>query len=261
MLEKDVVPDGFGFYAENIYFPIIDGSAPTGDYLYGVSGSVEAWELSVYLGDDLVDVKSGTGPSEDFTYEFGTCDREEVECCTDVDCRNSSGDNTGDICVSSNCIADGVLRFTLIWEGDGKCCSAPQQYIMLHSMLLACVLACLRVLACSLLFLSNESITADDKDIAVVLPNNNTINFQTPVDEESGCRLERDTQPVERGNYVENIYCPPGSSPPLGSYIYTATGRQELWTLEVYVDGKLASSESGRGNSPDLVFELQQSVS
>ena len=119
MLEKDVVPDGFGFYAENIYFPM-DGSAPTGDYLYGVSGSVEAWELSVYLGDDLVDVKSGTGPSDDFSYEFGICDREEVECCTDLDCRNSSGDNTGDICVARNCIFDGVLRFTLIWEGVGK---------------------------------------------------------------------------------------------------------------------------------------------
>jgi hypothetical protein len=118
-LEKDVVPDGFGFYAENIYFPI-DGSAPTGSYLYGVTGNVEAWELSVYLGDDLVDVKSGTGPSEDFTYEFGICDRGAVECCTDLDCRNSSGDNTGAICVARNCIFDRVLRFTLIWEGVGK---------------------------------------------------------------------------------------------------------------------------------------------
>jgi hypothetical protein len=111
-LEKDVVPDGFGFYAENIYFPI-DGSAPTGSYLYGVTGNVEAWELSVYLGDDLVDVKSGTGPSEDFTYEFGICDRGEAECCTDLDCRNSSGDNTGAICVARDCIFDRVLRFTL----------------------------------------------------------------------------------------------------------------------------------------------------
>jgi hypothetical protein len=120
MLEKDVVPDGgFGFYAENIYFPI-DGSAPIGDYLYGVSGSgVEAWELSVYLGDEMVDVKKGTGPSEDFNYEFGICDREIAECCTDLDCRNSSEDNTGDLCVARNCIFDGVLRFTLIWEGIG----------------------------------------------------------------------------------------------------------------------------------------------
>jgi hypothetical protein len=100
-------------------------------------------------------------------------------------------------------------------------------------------------------------ITADDKDIAVVLPNNNTINFQSPIDEESGCRLEKDTQPVEPGTYVESIYCPPGSSPSLGSYIYTTKKGQELWTLEVYVDGKLVSSESGRGDSPDLVFELQ----
>jgi hypothetical protein len=100
-------------------------------------------------------------------------------------------------------------------------------------------------------------IAADDKDIAVVLPNNNTISFQSPFDQDSGCRLERDTQPVlERGNYVENIYCPPGSSPPLGSYMYTARNGQELWTLEVYVDGKLASSENGSGDSPDLVFEL-----
>ena len=100
-------------------------------------------------------------------------------------------------------------------------------------------------------------ITADDKDIAVVLPNNTTINFQTPFDKVSGCKLEIDTQPLERGYHVENIYCPPGSSPPLGSYIYTARKGQELWTLEVYVDGKLASSESGRGDSPDFVFELQ----
>jgi hypothetical protein len=117
MLEKDVIPDGFGFYSENIFFP---NPPSTGGYMYGVTGSVEAWELSVYLGDDLVDVKSGTGASEDFTYEFGICDREEVECCTNLDCRNSSGDNTGDICVARNCLFNGVLRFTLIWEGVGK---------------------------------------------------------------------------------------------------------------------------------------------
>jgi hypothetical protein len=99
-------------------------------------------------------------------------------------------------------------------------------------------------------------IPADDKDIAVILPNNSTIDFQSPNDKDSGCRLEMDKQPVEPGNHVENIYCPPGSSPPLGSYIYTARKGQEPWTLEVYVDGKLASSDSGSGDSPDLVFEL-----
>ena len=90
----------------------------------------------------------------------------------------------------------------------------------------------------------------------MTLPGGNVINFQKPADEETNCRLERDTQPVEFGKYVENVYCPLGSIPPSGTYKYKVRGDAENWIVEVHMDGVLVSAESGTGESAELVVEM-----
>ena len=60
-LEKDVVPDEIGFYAENIYFPL-DGLATQVTYEYIVWGSgANIWKVTVALDDGIVEQNSGVG--------------------------------------------------------------------------------------------------------------------------------------------------------------------------------------------------------
>jgi uncharacterized protein YfaP (DUF2135 family) len=111
VLEEDVVPSGFGYWVENIYFP----EGPDGNYLYGVSGSNQEWEIDVYIGDELVEQQRGVGLSSDFLLLHGECDinsSESVQCCTGEDCGSNEFD-----CANQKCIFQGNLRFSLLWEG------------------------------------------------------------------------------------------------------------------------------------------------
>lgn len=86
-----------------------------GTYQFGVSGEGQPWELSVYLDGELVDVKNGRGLSPDFGFEYGFCQSEQEECCIAQDCAEQG--ELGNVCTNRNCIIDGFIRFTLIWEG------------------------------------------------------------------------------------------------------------------------------------------------
>lgn len=111
-LESDVDPSGFGYYAENIYF--LDATVPQGMYTYGVSGASHAWELFVYRDGELAQMHSGVGLSSDFGFEFGSCDLESQICCDTSDCIRPE---VGDVCANRNCIREGLIRFTLSWNG------------------------------------------------------------------------------------------------------------------------------------------------
>ena len=69
-LDKDDVPSEPGLYIENIYFPL-DGSAPQGQYEVWVHNYSEqgdgpdSWELSVFLGNDLVRKTAGVTNNDD----------------------------------------------------------------------------------------------------------------------------------------------------------------------------------------------------
>jgi hypothetical protein len=129
-LEQDVVPDGIGFYAENVYFPL-DGSAPPGIYTYFVrGGGMDIWNVTVALDEEVVEQSSGVGDSV-LEFKFGEvsptpspvpgtpvptlqCTTPGFECCVDNDC------GSGESCANRNCVQDGALRFTLTWIGRGK---------------------------------------------------------------------------------------------------------------------------------------------
>ena len=85
-LGKDVIPTKFGSYTENIYFPT-NRSAPSGEYMHGITGGPEIRELAVYLGDETLALHNGTGPSEDYYFIFSTCVPSEDMCCIDQDCQ------------------------------------------------------------------------------------------------------------------------------------------------------------------------------
>jgi hypothetical protein len=140
-LEGDVVPDGFDFYAENIYFPV-DGSAPAGVYEYLIRGNgEEPWNVIVALNFTVVGNVSGVG-DQSFTYQFGEIAPTNVpvpvptpapsgftpfptgncsslledQCCESEDCQEMSS------CSNRNCVRNGNPRFTLTWVGEGKFC-------------------------------------------------------------------------------------------------------------------------------------------
>jgi hypothetical protein len=211
-----VVPVGFGYHAENIYFPEPEG--PRGTYLYGVSGSSQEWNLWVYLGDELVERKSGKGLSADFAFNDGSsCDRGENElgCCTDLDCDEIHGSDGSHVCANQNCVTEGALRFSLLWEGTS------------------------------------------DKDLLVTTPDGVVISYQFLFDEQTGGTLEEDTAPIEFGHYVESVYFPIDRALVPGTYGYQVSSRGlELWTMEVYLDGALVDMVSEFADSQVYTFEV-----
>ncbi|KAG7348633.1 hypothetical protein IV203_017338 [Nitzschia inconspicua] len=71
LLDRDRVGGVVGHWEENINFPI--SQAPTGDYkfltdLHTQLSAVDNWELSVWIGDEKQDSKTGFGSSNEFTY-------------------------------------------------------------------------------------------------------------------------------------------------------------------------------------------------
>lgn len=219
-LEEDIVPEGVGFHAENIYFPM----GPLGMYAYFIrGGGSDIWNVSIALDDLVVERVSGVGDGA-FQFQFADvlptsspfpatqspmvlCTTSDFECCMDSDCSN------GESCANKNCVQDGALRFTLTWSGQG------------------------------------------DIDLRVQPPEGDLIYFQNPFDPVSGGTLENDVGPSEFGYYAENIYFI-DETVSQGMYIYGVSGASQAWELFVYRDGELAQMHSGVGLSSDFGFEL-----
>mmetsp|Transcript_28872 Transcript_28872/g.54264 ORF Transcript_28872/g.54264 Transcript_28872/m.54264 type:complete len:784 (+) Transcript_28872:444-2795(+) len=211
------------------FFPSSSTIAP-GAYFYSISsfiprGSEDEWSVSVYLNDMLVDVQSGTGNSETFTYileeedispptQSPECDPLIRECCKDQDCAAL------EVCVQGVCINQGLPRFTLEYFGD------------------------------------------DEIDLIVVTPFGTTLSASNPEDDLSGGRFEETEEEQVFGWHVDNVYLPL-SGGPTGTYTYyiavfDQNGSPDVWTVKVFEGDMEMVSSQGAGNA-DFLYEFRPS--
>jgi uncharacterized protein YfaP (DUF2135 family) len=237
--ERDLDQSGSGDHVENIYFPIL--STRAGTYVYGVrsrstrGNSPDAWTVEVHESGELVDSKTGSGISPNFSYTRDSdsdgpnrprpapprCSPLSDECCLDSDCNGES-----EICVQRTCIDEGNPRFTLQWIGD------------------------------------------DDLDLYVRAPGGTVIFPEQRFDPNSGGRYGEDPEQSEFGFHAENIYFPAFGTP-AGTYTYfvrssaTRGVGADIWTISVFEDGKEVEKQIGIGESREFQYEkyLQNTIS
>ena len=249
---EDAVQFFFGLHVENIYFPITGG--PEGTYVFSVQsfnfvGELDFWTVQVFVDGKEVATESGKGASGELSFDFDPlgspsptvvaspteispatvdtsqpsqlCPVEGGGCCSDADCSIE-----GDLCVQGVCIKDGNPRISLTWEGS-----------------------------------------ADLYDLQVATPLGTVVSFINPVDPRSNGIYGEPGVPLWDGTRVKNVYFPtPGG--PGGTYTFEvitgdgvdASASNDIWTVEVYIDGQLTMSESGIGESAPFTFNYVRST-
>jgi hypothetical protein len=237
LLEEDVVPDGFGHYAENVYFPL-DKEVVPGLYLIKVNGtSASPWNITLSIDGEIISSLQESTMTKSLGIQVNPpppkCVTGVYECCADTDCEADQA------CAARSCVMMGHPRFTLTWFGSGE----------------------YDFFVCELLLdYGNKRVSipwvfsafwfiADDKDIVVTTPGSVDIYFDNPSDPVSGGVLEGDVVPSGRNFYSENVYFPLDRSAPLGNYKYLvrSTGDEE-WNVTVALGEKVVGFASGTGD-------------
>jgi len=216
---------------ENIYFSIEGG--PPGLYTYyainsGVEISNDTWTMTVSVNGKTVATQTGSGKSDAFSFQFGTDDEMEnktpalvppdQEGCDPLvaECCTNVNCSSNEICSYHICVKRGAPQFLLSWEGNY------------------------------------------DVTLAVVPPQGKTISWQNPLDLESGGTWDEHID-TEKNRRIENIYFAPNKGPngvyPYYVHSYQTDGEDDAWKVEIYIDGKEVSTESGQGSSEVLFFD------
>lgn len=236
---EDGNQDDFGFHVENIFFPTRGG--PGGEYEYFVKstrrrGDSDRWALRVFVNDQLVAWRTGTGASRTFTYDYDSsispptsqpilppftttpvATRPPVNPPTTESCQQDSEClESGEICIQEICINDGNPRFTLLWSGN------------------------------------------DDLQLYVETPGGETISMLNPFDAVSGGIFGEAGKQIGFDRHVENIFFSLG---PPGTYIYyvqslNSIGTNDFWQATASVNGIEQAIQSGSGDSEKFVFEF-----
>jgi hypothetical protein len=118
ILEDDVVPDGFGHHAENIYFPI-DKEVVPGLYLIKVNGtSASPWNITLSIDGEIISTLQESTMTKSLGIQVNPpppkCVTGVYECCADTDCEADQ------VCAARSCVKTGHPRFTLTWFGSGE---------------------------------------------------------------------------------------------------------------------------------------------
>ncbi|KAL3920945.1 MAG: hypothetical protein SGILL_003010 [Bacillariaceae sp.] len=214
-----------GNHVENVYFPSSD--IPTGTYLYSVAvfeqrgAEPDEWTISVFLNNEMVDVRSGTGDSDAFVFLLTDgdiegpppdpdCNPSLNECCIDADCAATEA------CAMSFCVRKGNLRFTLTVVGD------------------------------------------DTIDLTVVTPLGSTVSVSNTNDPlTTGAFEEKELELGFVGPSVQNVFFSEG---PAGTYTYFIStfdlnGDADEWTVKVYEGDVEKESFTGSGNA-NFLYEF-----
>lgn len=235
-------------HVENIFFPITGG--PEGTYLFSVQsfnfvGDLDFWTVHIFVDGVEVATESGKGNSGELSFDFGLggsrgptvapnpaatpaatldqplppttarCSTQDGGCCTDSDCLVE-----GELCVQRGCIKDGNPRITLTWEGS-----------------------------------------SDSYDLQVGTPLGTKVSLANPIEPRSNGIYGEPGVPLWNGSRVKNVYFPsPGG--PGGDYTFevkkgtaeNTASSNEKWSVEVSIDGELAMSKSGTGESAPFSF-------
>ncbi len=240
--ESDGVQTAFGKHIENIYFP---ETGPSGVYTVFLKsflqrGSADLWSLDAVANGQAVVTEFGNGESEIFSFTFNgppgssPTDGPPVSLPTvspttiDTTCDVTSSECCSDMdclgnerCIQRTCIDEGNPRFTLTWTGD------------------------------------------DDLDLVVMTPIGTYVSFLNAFDESSGGRFGGTGDQFDFGRHVENVFFPLQGSP-TGNYSYYVrsflpTNEDDVWTIQVVVNGQAIESKTGTGNSGTLVFDYSES--
>jgi uncharacterized protein YfaP (DUF2135 family) len=227
------VQDTPGWHIENIYFGPSQG--PNGVYQYYVqtfrsSNDNDNWTVTVYVDTEAVSVNTGQGSSDVFFFDFQqiktptlppvvgvgppTPAQEDCDPFSSECCSNAACLHT-EVCTSHICIDEGAPRFTLTWEGE------------------------------------------NDLDLLVLTPLGTVVSFANADEPISGGMFGEEFDQFEYGQHVENIYFSNGG--PAGEYSFfvksfLAEGFNDLWTVQVFVDGEQQMSVSGMGDSDRLIY-------
>jgi uncharacterized protein YfaP (DUF2135 family) len=98
-----------------------------------------------------------------------------------------------------------------------------------------------------------------DVALSVVTPLKTTINWQNPIDLESGGKFSEYVDPNNPDHRIENIHFAPETNAPgiFPYYVHSfmSDGEEDIWTLSIFVDGEEISSETGQGSSEVLFFD------
>ena len=229
---------GPGNHVENILFPD-KGSGSIGEYTFEVkpfnNNPQDKWRLEVYTDEHLAMVKTGLGPSDLISFDYGVvlhelpsdaaheepakCN-ESLECCIDDDC--PSRFQRPKICQHNKCITQGHLRFTLEWDGG------------------------------------------EDATVAVTTPDWQIIDsagvgegvdfeYQSTTDEKAIANLETKKGPGASTISLTNLYFP--QAIPEGTFVLSVKTLEGVsWKLTILLNGVEASMHSGTGSTATPLF-------
>jgi uncharacterized protein YfaP (DUF2135 family) len=230
----DGVQDNPGAHIEYVYFAPNNG--PMGMYQYYVekfrgTNDDDTWTVTVYVSGQAVAVESGQGSSDNFIFDFDsttmpalppspppTFDPQECDPAT-AQCCSSENCFPSEACTFETCVDEGNPRFTLFWEGS------------------------------------------NDLDLLVQTPAGTVISFSNTEDPLSGGRFGEEFDQFAFGRHVENIYFPLDGGPP-GEYSFYVrsflnNGMDDVYTVQVFVDGQEEVSFTGTGDSDKLTYVYQ----
>eukprot|EP00934_Nitzschia_sp_Nitz4_P006760 Nitzschia sp. Nitz4//scaffold90_size81538//32378//38032//NITZ4_005319-RA/size81538-augustus-gene-0.92-mRNA-1//-1//CDS//3329560011//6750//frame0 len=222
--------NSYGAHVENIYF---QEGAFAGAYTYSVKSfyqrsGKDKWTVSVYLNNKRVASQTGVGDSIEFVYTY-----------------SGSSDYTPMSMLSTTCDSDSV-----------ECCLDSDCDIQNE----LCVQQ-------TCIDRGNPRFTLswtgdDDLDISVVTPFATTVSGSLRNDTISHGVFGEESDQLEFGRHVENIYFPLTGGPS-GTYtyfvsVYDQVGMLDDWTMSVYVDDMVVATQTGTGNSGFMIFDFHE---